>query len=164
MGRGRSGGSGRQKAVSKTTRTAPRTIGEYSELGRVHEMLEGKSADELKKILSEYDDIGVGDVGRLRNPDKIREKILNAVYENNLKKATADHNWGINAINRTDGADRTEILGITIKQYSDADAAKKWYRNWSKITHPDNNPGNPGAKKAFDEVAWRYKRMRKVAK
>ncbi|MEZ9169304.1 DnaJ domain-containing protein [Vibrio cyclitrophicus] len=51
-----------------------------------------------------------------------------------------------------DGKRRNQLLGITPDMYDDNQAAKKWYKSLSLQVHPDKNPGDEDAAKAFDKL------------
>lgn len=164
----------------------PKTLSGWVEMGKVHELFSNKetkeffgeayeyeatkSAEEIKEILKGMNDMEV-DVSRMKNPQKMVEKILEATRTHNLEKAKKDHNWAINILGSTefktglgsgsalDGKDLTEFLGMTRNLYRDKAAAKAWHREWSKVLHPDNNPGNPKAEKAMRRLTELYKIM-----
>lgn len=58
-----------------------------------------------------------------------------------------------------DGKRRNQLLGITANMYEDSQAAKKWYKSLSMQVHPDRNPGNVNAAKAFDKLNELYTMM-----
>lgn len=58
-----------------------------------------------------------------------------------------------------DGKRRNQLLGITPDMYEDSQAAKKWYKSLSLQVHPDRNPGDESAAKAFDKLNELYTMM-----
>ncbi|GAB6264515.1 DnaJ domain-containing protein [Photobacterium sp. R1] len=58
-----------------------------------------------------------------------------------------------------DGKRRNQLLGITPNMYDDGQAAKKWYKSLSLQVHPDKNPGDENAAKAFDKLNELYTMM-----
>lgn len=164
----------------------PQTLSGWVEMGKVHELFSNKvereysgevyehevtkSAEEIKEILKGINDLDV-DVSRMKSPDKMVEKILEATRDHNLEKAKKDREWAVNLVGGTvndvrgrnrpamDGKDLKELLGINIKLYRDKAAAKAWHREWTKVLHPDNNPGNPKAETAMRRITDYYKMM-----
>lgn len=160
----------------------PQTLSGYGEMGKLHDVLgvtaagnTTKSAEELKEIIGQMNDLKV-DVSRMKNPNKMVEKILDAAGRHNLEKAKSDKDWAINILGKTssefsygtytdrempafNGQDRAEFLGLNPKLYADRAAAKQWHREWTKILHPDNNPNNPLARNAMAQVQRIYERM-----
>jgi hypothetical protein len=56
-----------------------------------------------------------------------------------------------------DGKRRNQLLGITPDMYDDSQAANKWFRMLSMQVHPDRNPGDENAAKAFYKLNELYK-------
>ncbi len=55
-----------------------------------------------------------------------------------------------------DGKRRNQLLGITPDMYNDVNAAKKWYKSLSLQIHPDKNPEDENAAKAFNKLNELY--------
>ena len=157
----------------------PHDMAGWALLGRLGEQMEGKTADELKRMVAENaGDLKVGDISRMRNAEKIKQKVLEAAQARNLEYFKKNPSWLIHALaggeyetrqiggvmysgnNRGyEGRSLVEALGVKPKLYNDRAAGKDWYRTLSRIVHPDNNLGNPEALAAFGEINRVYSRM-----
>ena len=66
------------------------------------------------------------------------------------------------ALTHMGGEDRNKILRLTNELYENKDKAKKWYREISKMIHPDVNRGNKEqAEEAMKELRIIYDRIQK---
>ena len=162
----------------------PHDMAGWALLGRLEEQMDGKTADELKRMVAENaGDLKVGDISRMRNAEKIKQKVLEAAAAHNLEYFKKNPSWLIHALaggeyttrikggymgsrnNRGyEGRSLVEALGVKPKLYSDRTAGKDWYRTLSRIVHPDNNLGNSEAPAAFGEINRIYSRMSRTWK
>lgn len=135
--------------------------------GRIHELIgysmAGKpkmTAEELRDVASSLNKAGVtvSIPDRMKNPEAIANRIISEVSKYNYEHAKRDHDWAIKLINSANGDVRklAEILQVgndnTAWRKERKDNGKSWFRRWSTILHPDNNPGNPDAEKAFNTL------------
>ncbi|MBR2259717.1 MAG: hypothetical protein IJ899_20740 [Blautia sp.] len=64
--------------------------------------------------------------------------------------------WIINNLHPKDSID---LLGVTKRLYKHRDEAKAWHKKMTKLVHPDNNRGVPGAQNALIFVQRLYEDM-----
>lgn len=135
--------------------------------GRIHEIIgynmagkPSKTAEELKQIAQDLNDSGIKVTipSGMKNARTIASRIISEVANHNYERAKADHEWAIKMINAA-GRNQTKLAEILqvgddekYWRHQRKDDGKDWYRRWSRILHPDNNPGVPGAQEAFNTL------------
>ncbi|MBR2259718.1 MAG: J domain-containing protein [Blautia sp.] len=65
----------------------------------------------------------------------------------------------VHAAATLDNPERAEIFGILSAHYGNPYLAKKWYKEMSKLVHPDNNRGNSKARDAMSYISETYEGM-----
>ena len=84
---------------------------------------------------------------------KEKVKALGSMRFNSESEKTI---WIINNLRPKDAND---LLGVTKRLFEHRDEAKAWHKKMTKLVHPDNNRGVPGAQNALIFVQRLYEDM-----